>query len=742
MATSLPVSRASLARLILVKMGIRIAVIIALTTLVSYFHILGAMRAQTLAQVEQYVVERSQREQAVFLLAEDQHALLRRTYVERLLALGQEDPLARFDRLFARLPDGSIRNRPEGFDGTRAPGVFVPRGVKEDADFRRRLIAAYDVVAQYGPAFHVRFTDTFIMLPEGAIAIYWPAGATWTRDVEADFSFLSLPYFTDGLPENNPERRTAWTGIYEDVPTKTWMVSVTTPVDIAGRHIATVGHDVLLDELMTRTIQVNLPGAYNFIFRDNGELIAHPEMRLESGQGVYNILSTGAAGGTEIGTAKQRAHLRAIFERVKARHPDQTVVELPEHDESIAVARLLGPDWNFVTVLPERVVSSAALATARYVLLFGLASLLLELVIVFWVLRQQITRPLLRFTQATDQVTAGDFKIQLDTSRDDELGRLAQGFQLMASEVQRREESLEQRVQERTQELKDVQNQLVETARRAGMAEVASNVLHNVGNVLNSVTTSVMLSKEELSRLKIDQLNQLAALLARNQGQLATFLAEDGRGQTVVPFLSKLGEHMRDKRQHIFSLLDDMGRYTEHIESIIQQQQGYAKTMRHQEPVPLAEVVEDAMRINLPGLERHSIKVELSLAPLPPVLTDKHKVLMILINLISNAKYAMEGTPPERRRLSVKLALTDTQHIRMEVSDTGMGIAPELLTRIFEHGFTTRREGHGFGLHSSALAAQELSGSLTAQSEGPAQGATFTLELPFTPQAPPTPRPE
>jgi C4-dicarboxylate-specific signal transduction histidine kinase len=113
------------------------------------------------------------------------------------------------------------------------------------------------------------------------------------------------------------------------------------------------------------------------------------------------------------------------------------------------------------------------------------------------------------------------------------------------------------------------------------------------------------------------------------------------------------------------------------------------------------------------------------------VLTDKHKLLLILVNLISNAKYAMAATPPDERRLTVRLAATSAERFRLEVQDQGMGIAPEMLTRIFQYGFTTRAEGHGFGLHSSALAAQELGGSLTAHSAGPGTGATFTLELPY-----------
>jgi two-component system, NtrC family, sensor kinase len=176
-----------------------------------------------------------------------------------------------------------------------------------------------------------------------------------------------------------------------------------------------------------------------------------------------------------------------------------------------------------------------------------------------------------------------------------------------------------------------------------------------------------------------------------------------------------------------------VGRYTEHIGDIVKVQQNYARTPRLQEPVHLAGLVEDSVRINAAGLTRHQVKVVRHLAELPPVLTDKHKALMILINLVSNAKYAMDGMPVAERLITVSMERTANEQVRIQVHDNGMGIVPEMLTRIFQYGFTTREKGHGFGLHSSALAAQELGGSLTVHSNGPGLGATFTLELPYLP---------
>ncbi|HZH78000.1 MAG TPA: histidine kinase, partial [Archangium sp.] len=149
--TSRPAS--SLARSTLLQMGVRIGILIALTTLASYLHMFHTLRLETIQQLERHVAERSQREQAIFVLAEDNHALLQKALEERIQALSQEDPNPRFDSLFTPLPDGTVRSRTEGFDGTKMVGAFIPPGVKLDTELRRRILAAYDVTAQYGPAF-------------------------------------------------------------------------------------------------------------------------------------------------------------------------------------------------------------------------------------------------------------------------------------------------------------------------------------------------------------------------------------------------------------------------------------------------------------------------------------------------------------------------------------------------------------------------------------------------------------
>jgi len=179
------------------------------------------------------------------------------------------------------------------------------------------------------------------------------------------------------------------------------------------------------------------------------------------------------------------------------------------------------------------------------------------------------------------------------------------------------------------------------------------------------------------------------------------------------------------------SLTKDVG----HIKDIVAMQQSYAMVSGVVEAVPVVELVEDALRMNASAFVRHDVQVVREFAPVPPVTVDKHKVLQILVNVLRNAKYACDGTGQPDKRVTLRVALNGANLVKIEIADNGVGIPAENLTRVFQHGFTTRKHGHGFGLHSAALAAKELGGALKARSDGPGLGATFTLEIPTQPPA-------
>ncbi|OJH42589.1 trifunctional serine/threonine-protein kinase/ATP-binding protein/sensor histidine kinase [Cystobacter ferrugineus] len=312
-----------------------------------------------------------------------------------------------------------------------------------------------------------------------------------------------------------------------------------------------------------------------------------------------------------------------------------------------------------------------------------------------------------------------------------ENARLYEDVQRARMELRRANEELEQRVEERTRELEQAQARLVDTAREVGMAEVASNVLHNVGNVLTSAVVNLETMRQSVGASRVGRLKRATSLLLEHRADLAGFLAEGARGSHLLGYFSALADELVREQTRLMEDMDAMGRHIEHIRAIVQVQQTYARTTLLTEECDLAQLIDDALRIQLPVLQRHGVSVRRELSPVPKVKVDKHKVLQILINLLSNATHALDPMPEGMRHLWVRLR-AEGPMARIQVVDDGVGIAPEVKGRLFSHGFTTRKGGHGFGLHSSALAAQLLEGRLTIESEGPGKGAVSTLELPLT----------
>ncbi|MBC3363998.1 DAHL domain-containing protein [Pseudomonas sp. SWRI154] len=290
---------------------------------------------------------------------------------------------------------------------------------------------------------------------------------------------------------------------------------------------------------------------------------------------------------------------------------------------------------------------------------------------------------------------------------------------------------LEQRVEERTRQLKDTQSELMDTARQAGMAEIATNVLHNVGNVLNSVNISADLVSRKLRSSKALGLGKAMNLINEHNHDLGHFLTEDEKGKLLPGYLNQLVEAITVEQQGMTDELAQLSKSVDHIKDIVSTQQSYAGANSLMEPLVVSELLEDALRMNSGALTRHHVTVIKDYGEVPRIMGDKHRLLLILINLISNAKYAMAGVSNHARNMTLKATVVDDQTLQISVKDEGEGIPEENMTRIFAHGFTTRKDGHGFGLHSCALAAIEMNGHLTAHSEGPGTGATFVLQLPL-----------
>jgi PAS domain S-box-containing protein len=275
--------------------------------------------------------------------------------------------------------------------------------------------------------------------------------------------------------------------------------------------------------------------------------------------------------------------------------------------------------------------------------------------------------------------------------------------------------------------------QLLHAARHVGMEEVANNVLHNVGNVLNSVNVSATLVRDKLSNSKLAGLSRATGLLRAHAQDLGSFLTQDPQGKHLPGFLETLAKYWASEQAGALKELHTLNKNINHIKDIVSRQQSLTGTSVVAEPVFVSELLEDALAIAASDLERSGIIIEREYTTHSTILIDKMKLMFILVNLISNARDALVASVTKDKRLKVRTESYTTSHIRVLVIDNGIGIAPENLARIFTHGFTTKERGHGFGLNGSAQAAREMGGSLTASSEGVGRGARFAVEIAVKP---------
>lgn len=277
-------------------------------------------------------------------------------------------------------------------------------------------------------------------------------------------------------------------------------------------------------------------------------------------------------------------------------------------------------------------------------------------------------------------------------------------------------------------QLRALQRQLLDLSRQAGMAEVATGTLHNVGNALNSVNVSAGLIAEQLQKSQLPALSKALSLLDREAEDLAQFLTQDPKGKRVPSLIGKLFTKVERQREEVLTELATLRGYVDHVKQVIKAQQDFTRVSGVEEVCDPSQLLEEALSISLASYPNPELEVVQEFSAPKSARLNKHKVLQILINFCSNALESLNAQDPPRQ-ITLRSGL-EGQFLFLEVADNGHGFSGEEHTRLFTHGYTTKPQGHGFGLHNSALAAQELGGKTTARSAGKGEGATFRLELP------------
>ncbi len=438
----------SIARQTLIHMALRISAVVCLVTGLAYAHLRHTLCDETEHGLRAYAEQRLAREREVFDLAADSGRRFRNEYLRRLASVDESlDVRARFDALVHSWGDGTLRTRKEGFDQKTQGGIFVGPQQTVDDTFRRRVVLAEELIDRNGPLMTARFPDFYLTMPGNVMVIYWP-DSPWVMEMPSDFDMRKEPYLEVADKKHNPQGEQAWTDVFYDSVAKVWMMSFATPIHGNGEHIATIEQDFLLDDFLKRTATESLPGAHNVIFRQNGTLIYAPGQNeaILKANGKYTVEDS------------HDEELGALFASAKAGDTQLRIAEVG--DNLVAQGHIAGPNWSFLTVYPKSLITSRALMAARVIFGLGVCSLVLELAILFFVLRKSVAKPLGQLTEVTERLAAGDLSQRSKLKREDEVGRLGAAFNQMAAAIQARDAELARhadelgiKVEERTREL-------------------------------------------------------------------------------------------------------------------------------------------------------------------------------------------------------------------------------------------------------------------------------------------------
>jgi signal transduction histidine kinase len=667
----------SLSTRILLTVGVLAAAVILVSTILAYGFVVQTVERQSLQSLKSAVTERSLYESNQFVEAQENTVKLRDEFVKRIAALGSSDPQAQFDSWFARSPDGLVRLRPELDDHVHLPSIYIRPMIPLTPDLRRQVMAAFNMLREWGPPLTFRYYSAYIDLPGISLVMFSPS-VNWGREAGPTTNNFDYPPVRNSAPDRNPARKTLWTEVYYDDKAGIWMVSTITPIDYQGKWIATASQDISVEYLKQRTVNQDLPGSYNLIISGDGKLVAHPSM---------DDLIKRSGGNLDLKAASQPG-LLAIYQRIKGVQDEPTIMQTVDQKSYLIVTRIRGPHWYFVTVYPRALLEDEAYRAAQYTLLSGAAALLIQVLLIAWVLQRDLSRPLARLKQAVGEIAAGKPTPALPMQRNDELGLLASAIKDMAQKIDSSRDKLERAKSELV-----ARNIALDHANRV-KTDFLANMSHELRTPLNAI-------------LGFSEMMQMETYGALGDSHYAEYVRD----------IRKSAAHLMDLIRDILDLA--------RIES--------GKAPLELADNNLQDLIGECLDLVRPNAVARQVTLtylgSLSAAPLR---CDRRAFKQMLLNLLSNA---IKHTPAGGS-VTVTSEFDGQGGLAVGVADTGPGIDSRLLPDLFtpfsnRHSGIARgdNDGHGLGL-SITRGLIELHGGRIEVDCQPSQGTRMTLLFP------------
>ncbi|WP_017294951.1 response regulator [Geminocystis herdmanii] len=695
---SKPIFYESLTRKTLIKTFIWVGIITLIFNGLGFLYLIRKVKENTIKNVQTYTNVVVKKESEIFLQAEINNNAMKKILIREL-----NNPTFqyrdKFDDIVEKRNDGTIRNILP-FNYEYVPGVFLGKNVIINEEIKERIVDFFDIVKSYGLSWQLNFVNTYIQIPENGIVIYMPS-YPWTEKAESDKIVTTDESFQITTKKNNPQRKTVWTSIYYDATQDNWMVSSVTPIDNPqGEHIGTIGHDILIQELQTSTLQEKINGTENIIFDRKGRFIVHPDLMKEIKESDGNISINDMIDKNIPRGYDWEVYLK-LMKSIDIDGPitPSVVVHSKKNQEYYVVSHIDGPDWYWVTIVPQSWLNSQVFMIARSMVVVGLLSLTAIIFIIYSLIKKDIEKPLKELMSATEIVADGNLDFQIEVNRKDELGHLAFLFNYMAQKLQmsfnslaKNNEELESRVKKRTQELEKAK-EIAEEANQAKSSFLA-NMSHELRTPLNAIIGYGELLQEE---------------------------AEDMGEEEFVEDLKKI----QGAGKHLLGLIND-------ILDISKIEAG--KMELYLEHFELNKIIQEIVITIQPLIEKNNNTLEVHYPDdLGFMTADVTKIRQNTFNLLSNAsKFTQNGTIT----MTIDRYLKETQEwIRFEIKDTGIGMNPQQQAKLFNafsqaDASTTRKYGGtGLGLTITKKFTEMMGGYILLDSEE-GKGTTFTIHLP------------